>query len=86
MNGMYRTDVYFLSKTIAELPIFIIIPVIFTSVSYYLVGFNPDPNRFMVAVAVVMLVANVATSFGNSIYYFQYYYQLKVIMYINPAT
>ncbi|XP_049807634.1 protein white-like [Schistocerca nitens] len=64
LNGMYRTDVYFLSKTLAELPIFIVIPLIFTSVSYYMVGFNPDPQRFAVATLIVILVANVATSFG----------------------
>ncbi|GLG96976.1 Protein brown [Gryllus bimaculatus] len=63
-NGMYRTDIYFICKTMAEIPIFIAIPVLFTSISYYLVGFNPSVDRFFVATAIVMLVANVATSFG----------------------
>ncbi|XP_066997539.2 protein white-like [Anabrus simplex] len=63
-NGMYRTDVYFLSKTLAEVPIFIAIPIIFTAIAYYLVGFNPAPERFFLAMFIVTLVANVATSFG----------------------
>nr|CAD7204145.1 unnamed protein product [Timema douglasi] len=62
-NGMYRTDVYFLCKTIAEIPVFIAIPVIFISISYYMIGLNPDPERFLMAVITLTLVSNVATSF-----------------------
>ncbi|KAF2898580.1 hypothetical protein ILUMI_07594 [Ignelater luminosus] len=63
-NGMYRADVYFLCKTLAELPIFIFIPIIFVSICYYLVGLNPEPARFLIAVGIVILIANVATSYG----------------------
>nr|WOD55111.1 ABCG transpoter White [Hymenopus coronatus] len=63
-NGMYRVDVYFLCKTFAEVPIFAALPLIFTSVTYYLVGLNPGIHRFFIANLVVMLVANVAVSFG----------------------
>nr|CAD7410475.1 unnamed protein product [Timema cristinae] len=63
-NGMYRTDVYFLCKTIAEIPVFIVIPVIFISISYYIIGLNPGPERFWMAVFILTLVANVSTSFG----------------------
>ncbi|CAG2065407.1 unnamed protein product, partial [Timema podura] len=62
-NGMYRTDVYFLCKTIAEIPVFIVIPVIFISISYYMIGLSPGPERFWMAVIILTLVANVATSF-----------------------
>jgi len=65
LNGMYRTDVYFLSKTLAELPLFLFLPVLFLSVPYYLIGLNPDPMRFALALLVITLVANVATSFGK---------------------
>jgi ABC-type multidrug transport system permease subunit len=64
-NGMYRVDVYFLCKTLAEVPLFAALPVIFTSITYYLVGLNPSFFRFFVANVVVMLVANVAVSFGK---------------------
>nr|QEO19116.1 white [Limnogonus franciscanus] len=63
-NGMYRTDVYFLCKTLAEVPIFLFIPIMFTVVMYYMVGLNPDPVRFMAAGAIFTLISNVATSFG----------------------
>jgi hypothetical protein len=64
-NGMYRVDVYFLCKTLAEVPVFAALPIIFTCITYYLVGLNPSFLRFIVANVVVMLVANVAVSFGK---------------------
>ena len=45
---MYRTDVYFLSKTIAELFIFILLPFIAFAIPYYVVGFNPAVERFFI--------------------------------------
>lgn len=64
-NGMYRTDVYFLCKTLAELPLFTFIPVLFTSICYFLIGLNPGDAKFFIAIGIVVLVANVATSFGE---------------------
>lgn len=64
-NGMYRVDVYFLCKTLAEVPLFVAIPIIFTCITYYLVGLNPSAQRFFVANIIVMLVANVAVSLGK---------------------
>jgi hypothetical protein len=66
-NGMYRTDVYFLSKTLAELPLYIFFPVLFTSVCYYAIGLNSDPARFLTTVGIVVLTSNVACSFGKFI-------------------
>ncbi|CAB3363689.1 Hypothetical predicted protein [Cloeon dipterum] len=63
-NGMYRADVYFLCKTLAEIPIFIAIPVLFTVVTYFMIGLTPEPYKFFNTALIVTLVANVATSFG----------------------
>ncbi|XP_026676530.1 protein white [Diaphorina citri] len=63
-NGMYRVDVYFLCKTLAEVPIFLAIPVIFTSVMYYMVHLNPIFSRFLTATLIITMVSTVATSFG----------------------
>lgn len=64
-NGMYRTDVYFLGKTIAELPIFMFLPILFTAVCYYLIGLNGDVSSFFITCGILTLVANVSTSFGK---------------------
>ena len=43
-NGMYRTDVYFLTKQLAELPIFFITPLFFLGILYFMV--KTDTSRF----------------------------------------
>ncbi|KOC62606.1 Protein white [Habropoda laboriosa] len=63
-NGMYRTDVYFLCKTLAEAPIFIAVPLLFTVVAYPMIGLYPGIDHFFITAGVVALVANVSTSFG----------------------
>ncbi|XP_046443611.1 protein white-like isoform X5 [Daphnia pulex] len=63
-NGMYRTDVYFLSKTIAELGVYILFPFIAFAIPYYIIGLNPAVERFFIGAGIVILVTNVATSFG----------------------
>ncbi len=62
---MYRTDVYFLSKTIAELGIYILFPFIAFAIPYYIIGLNPAVERFFIGAGIVILVTNVATSFGE---------------------
>ncbi|CAL4117650.1 unnamed protein product [Meganyctiphanes norvegica] len=63
-NGMYRCDVYFLAKNLAELPLACIQPVIFTSIIYYMVGFYDDVGTFFVCMGISTLIANTAGSFG----------------------
>lgn len=63
---MYRTDVYFLSKTLAELSVYILLPFIGVSIFYYAVGLNPEPHRFFICAGIIILVANTATSFGKT--------------------
>lgn len=61
---LYRTSAYFLGKTIAELPLFLAVPIIFTSIAYPMIGLREGIIYFLTAVCVVSLVANVSTSFG----------------------
>ena len=65
MNGMYRTDVYFLSKTLAEFPIYVVFPATLIGVPYFIIGFNGAVERFFCAVAIIILAANVTISFGE---------------------
>ncbi|XP_037797827.1 protein white-like [Penaeus monodon] len=66
-NGMYRTDVYFLSKMIAEMPFHIIYPFAFVAIAYHMVGFTDDYVNFFISAGIVILVANCAISFGYMI-------------------
>ncbi|CAG0879464.1 unnamed protein product [Darwinula stevensoni] len=61
-SGLYRADAYYLGKTTAELPFFVVFPAAFTAIAYYLIGL--DPERFLVCLLVMVAVANVCCSFG----------------------
>lgn len=63
-SRLYRCDTYFLGKTIAELPLFLVVPFLFISIAYPMIGLRPGILHFLSALALVTLVANVSTSFG----------------------
>ena len=43
---MYGALPYFAAKIVAELPVFVIVPMIFNVVTYFLIGFNRDTLQF----------------------------------------
>lgn len=63
-NGMYRTDAYFLTKQLVELPLYIIEPMITLTILYWMVGLNPNAERFFIAAGIVLLVVQVVLSLG----------------------
>ncbi len=66
-NRMYRAINYYLSKFICELPRFVLFPLMFTTIVYWMSDLNNDPIRFMFCCLVLVLVANSAVSFGSFI-------------------
>ncbi|XP_055525675.1 protein white isoform X2 [Wyeomyia smithii] len=63
-SRLFRVDTYFLGKTIAEVPLFIAVPFVFTSITYPMIGLRSGVEHYITALFIVTLVANVATSFG----------------------
>ncbi|KAH8386471.1 hypothetical protein KR093_000765 [Drosophila rubida] len=63
-SRLYRCDTYFLGKTIAELPLFLTVPFVFTAIAYPMIGLRAGALHFFNCLALVTLVANVSTSFG----------------------
>ncbi|CAG2164007.1 unnamed protein product [Oppiella nova] len=63
-NGMYRVSAYFLSKILAELPSFMFNPLLYVSIFYWMVGLNSGIKEFCICVAICLLVADTACSFG----------------------
>jgi len=63
-NAMYRTDVFFMAKGLADLPILVIQPLLFVSILYYMVGLNPGVSQFFTCAGIIVLVANTAVSYG----------------------
>ncbi|GAB6026310.1 hypothetical protein CHUAL_012516 [Chamberlinius hualienensis] len=63
-NGMYSSGVYYWARTLSEVPLFILIAVIFTAICYWMVGLYPDAIKFLWACLIVTLVAHASCSFG----------------------
>lgn len=64
-SRLYRTDMYFFGKSLAEFPLFMLVPFLFTSIAYPMIGLRATFSNYLVALFIVSLVANVATSFGK---------------------
>jgi ATP-binding cassette, subfamily G (WHITE), eye pigment precursor transporter len=63
-SRIYQASAYFMGKTIAEFPLFILIPCVFTIITYPMIDLRQGWIYFLTAIAVVVLIANVSTSFG----------------------
>ncbi|XP_053373342.1 protein white-like [Mercenaria mercenaria] len=62
--GLYRVDIYFLCKSFSELPTFIIIPIVFCAITYWMVGLYSTFSAFLFFTGVMLLVSNISVSFG----------------------
>ena len=62
---MYRTDVYYLAKNLAELPLTLFLPLLFISICYYMIGLYSPAENFFICAGILILVANAAVSFGE---------------------
>lgn len=60
----YRLSAYFLSKQIAELPLILIKPALFTIVVYWVTDLLPDFGRFMAYLVVILLNTLTSQGFG----------------------
>ncbi|CAI4230340.1 unnamed protein product [Auanema sp. JU1783] len=66
-NGVYRTSSYFLAKNVAELPQYIVLPVIYNAIVYWMSGLYPSLWSFMFASLVSILITNVAISVSYAV-------------------
>jgi hypothetical protein len=60
----YRLSAYFLSKQIAEIPLVLINPTLFTIVVYWVTRLLPDFGRFVAYLLVILLCTLTSQSFG----------------------
>ena len=63
-NGTYRTDVYFLSKQIVELPLYVLEAGILFTILYWMAELNPEAERFFVFLGIAFLILQVVMSLG----------------------
>nr|XP_045624412.1 protein scarlet-like [Procambarus clarkii] len=63
-NGIYRCDAYYVSKMLAMVPGFVVDPVIFVTVCYWIVGLQHHAYQFFMTVLIVIFTANTASACG----------------------
>jgi len=62
--GMYRTDTYFLSKQLVELPLHLLETTVLFTIIYWMAGLNPDPIIYFTGLGIVLLTLQVVISLG----------------------
>lgn len=63
-SGLYRVDAYFLMRNVAETPLFTVIPIIYSLLLYYPIGFNPPLDAFLYFIVVGIVISLVGVSYG----------------------
>ena len=63
-NGTYRTDVYFITKQLADVPTFVLAPAGFIAILYWMVKLNPDLDRFLICMAAAVVQTQAVNGFG----------------------
>ncbi|XP_023321334.1 protein white [Eurytemora carolleeae] len=63
-NGLYRVDTYFIAKQVVMFPLFVIQPVLFMSILYWLAGLHPDLNRFFSSIYITILLTQDVVGVG----------------------
>lgn len=56
---LYNVDTYFLGKSLAELPLFLVVPVVWTMIAYPMIGLKSGFFYFAIATAITALIVNV---------------------------
>ena len=68
LNGLYRIDVYFMARQLADLPLFLLTPVIFMVIFYFLALPDNGAERFFMSTLIIILVVQVNIHYNNPCY------------------
>lgn len=63
-NGLYRTDVFYMSKLLTDLPLYSTINAMGMTMCYFSIGLYPATSRWLIAVGFVILTPLVAMGIG----------------------
>ncbi len=63
----YYLWVYYATKLCTQLPLDIFVPVLFSSIVYWIVGLNPDPVAFVVFLMLTVLISLSAVGIGLAV-------------------
>jgi ABC-type multidrug transport system permease subunit len=63
-NKMYSVTAYYLAKVLADLPVQLITPIVFTVIVYFGIGMTIEASKFFYFYLILMLLTQCAASFG----------------------
>ncbi|KAJ0571439.1 putative ABC transporter, AAA+ ATPase domain, ABC-2 type transporter [Helianthus annuus] len=63
-SGMYRLSSYFMSRTVADLPMELVLPTFFCIVTYWMSGLKPNLGSFLYALCALLLGVLVSQGLG----------------------
>ncbi|KAK3037904.1 hypothetical protein RJ639_031795 [Escallonia herrerae] len=63
-SGMYRLSSYFLARTIGDLPMELVLPTGFVTITYWMAGLKPSPGSFFLTLFVLLLSVLVSQGLG----------------------
>jgi VIT1/CCC1 family predicted Fe2+/Mn2+ transporter len=62
-SDMYRLSSYFMSRTLSDMPMELLLPTIFVLISYFMVGLDPTaPAFFLTLIGVYLIVISAQAS------------------------
>jgi ABC-type multidrug transport system ATPase subunit/ABC-type multidrug transport system permease subunit len=63
----YRVWTYYIAKTLSELPLALLFPIIFGSISYWMIGFNSAYDRFLIFLLFLTYKSMIFQALGEAI-------------------
>ncbi|XP_021754938.1 ABC transporter G family member 21-like [Chenopodium quinoa] len=63
-SGMYNLSAYYLARMVGDLPMELVLPSIFVSITYYMGGLKPSPFTFLLTLLVVLYNVLVSQGLG----------------------
>ncbi|XP_024977235.1 ABC transporter G family member 9-like [Cynara cardunculus var. scolymus] len=63
-SGMYRLSSYFISRTIGDLPMELVLPTFFCIITYWMAGLRPELGSFLYALSTLLLSVLVSQGLG----------------------
>ncbi|XP_071702278.1 ABC transporter G family member 9-like [Rutidosis leptorrhynchoides] len=63
-SGMYRLSSYFMSRTVGDLPMELVLPTVFCIITYWMGGLKPDVTSFFYALFTLLLSVLVSQGLG----------------------
>jgi ABC-type multidrug transport system permease subunit len=63
-TGSYRLSAYFLGKSLAETPLWLVLPILFSCISYWMVGMSSYSGNFFFFILIMCLFVLMGNSIG----------------------